>query len=220
MICDFHTHSFLSDGSLSPLELLYDASRNNYSVIAITDHCGVGSLERIINELTNDCALARAHWDIIAIPGVELTMVPPAAIAETAKQAKEMGAQLVVVHGEAIGEVVVPGTNLAAANSAHVDILAHPGLLTLEQAQAAAANGVFIEISARRKYTPSNGYITKVIQLAGAKLLLNSDAHDEEGLLSPPLAQAIAQGSGLDNGEIEQMLYKNPSALLQGLNLR
>jgi len=220
MIYDFHTHSYLSDGSLSPVELIYNAVRHNYRAIAITDHSGVGTLERIISEVSKDCALARAHWDIVAIPGIELTLVPAGAIAETAKQAKEMGAQLVLVHGEAIGEGVEPGTNSAAANSPDVDILAHPGLLTLEQAQAAAANDIFIEISARRKYSPSHGHIAKITQLAGAKLLLNSDAHDKEDLLTLPLAQALAQGAGFADNAFMQMLEINPSALLHRLTLR
>jgi histidinol phosphatase-like PHP family hydrolase len=220
VVYDFHTHTFLSEGSLSPLELIYKAIKNNYCAIAITDHVGIGSLERIIVEVTKDCALAQAHWNIIAIPGVELTLVPAAAIAQTAKQAKELGARLVLVHGETGLESIEPGTNLAAVSSPHVDILAHPGLLSLREAEAAAANGVFIEVTARRAYSSRNGYITKIARLAGAKLLINSDAHDKEELLTPSLAHAIAQGAGLDERETETTLEANPRLLLQKLGLR
>ena len=220
MVYDFHTHTFFSEGSLSPLELIYKAIQNNYKAIAITDHVGIGSLERIIVEVTKDCALAQAHWDIIAIPGVELTLVPAAAIAETAKQAKELGAQLVLVHGETGLEPIEPGTNLAAVNSPHVDILAHPGLLSLEEAETAAANGVFIELTARKSYSSRNGHIVKITRLAGAKLLINSDAHEKQELLTPALAHAIAQGAGLDDREIETILKANPHLLLQKLGLR
>lgn len=58
----------------------------------------------------------RNGYRAIAIPAVELTLVP-AAIAETAKRAKDMGAQIVMVHGELPLESVEPGTNLAAAKS-------------------------------------------------------------------------------------------------------
>jgi len=220
VVYDFHTHTFFSEGSLSPLELIYKAIQNNYKAIAITDHVGIGSLERIIVEVTKDCALAQAHWDIIAIPGVELTLVPAAAIAETAKQAKELGAQLVLVHGETGLEPIEPGTNLAAVNSPHVDILAHPGLLSLEEAETAAANGVFIELTARKSYSSRNGHIVKITRLAGAKLLINSDAHEKQELLTPALAHAIAQGAGLDDREIETILKANPHLLLQKLGLR
>jgi histidinol phosphatase-like PHP family hydrolase len=98
MVYDFHTHSTLSDGSLSPLELIHRADVANYRAIAITDHAGVGGLGRLAGELAADCALARLHSDIIALPGVELTHVPPGAIAEAARQARAAGALVVVVH--------------------------------------------------------------------------------------------------------------------------
>jgi putative hydrolase len=219
MVYDFHTHTFFSEGSLSPLELIYKAIQNNYKAIAITDHAGIGSLERLIAEVTKDCALAQAHWDIIAIPGVELTLVPAAAIAETAKQAKELGAQVVVVHGETGLEPIELGTNSAAVKSPHVDILAHPGLLSLEEAEAAAANGIFIEITARKAYSSRNGYVAKLARLAGAKVLINSDAHEKEELLTAVLARATAQGAGLDDHEIETALEANPRLLLRKLGL-
>jgi histidinol phosphatase-like PHP family hydrolase len=217
MVYDFHTHSSLSDGALSPLELIRRALHNGYRAIAITDHVGTGCIERVVTEVARDCALAQARWDIIAIPGVELTHLPAAAIAETAKQAKEAGASVVIVHGETITEPVEQGTNLAAVNSPHVDILAHPGHLSLEEAKTAAANGVFIEITARHGHSLYNGYIANIARLSGAKLLLNSDAHDETQLLTPALAQAIAQGASLTDQEITQVLQVNPRTLLQKL---
>ena len=50
MIYDFHTHTFLSDGTLSPLELIRRAKTKGYQAIALTDHVGLGSLERVIRE--------------------------------------------------------------------------------------------------------------------------------------------------------------------------
>ena len=44
-------------------------------------------MERFITEVTRDCILAEKYWDIVAIPGVELTHLPPSAIADVAKQA-------------------------------------------------------------------------------------------------------------------------------------
>lgn len=128
-----------------PTELIHNAMRNGYRAIAIAHHIVVGSLQRVITEIIKDCALARAHWDIIAIPAVELTLVP-AAIAETAKRARDMEAQIVMAHGELPLESVEPGTNLAAAKSPYAAILAPHGLLSLKQAQTAAANDIFIEI--------------------------------------------------------------------------
>ena len=219
MIYDFHTHTSLSVGLLSPLELIRRALAKGYKAIALTDHVAIGYLERIIKETSADCALAREHWDILAIPGVELTHIPPQAIHQIAKRAKELGAWLVVVHGESFTEPVEKGTNKAALGCPDVDILAHPGLLTLEQARTAAANGIFLEISARKGHSLANGNIAQLAKVAGAKLLLNSDAHDETELLSPDLASAIARGAGLGKEGIDEMLKINVHKLLERLPL-
>ncbi len=217
MVYDFHTHTSLSDGALSPIELIRRALINNHRTIALTDHASLGELSRIIQETAEICALARSHWDILAIPGIELTHVPADAIAEAAKRAKELGAWIVVVHGETIIEPVEEGTNLAALRSPHVDILAHPGLITPKEAKLAAANGIFLEISARKGHCLTNGHIASVAQQVGAKLLLNSDAHSEEDLLTPSLTNLISHGSGLGDAACQLLLTINPEALINKL---
>ncbi len=217
MVYDFHTHTSLTDGELSPIELIRRALVNNYRVIALTDHAATGELDRIIQETAKVCSLARSYWDILAIPGIELTHIPAQAVAETAKKAKEMGAWIVVVHGETIVEPVEEGTNLAALHSPHVDILAHPGLLSLEEAQLAATNGIFLEISARKGHCLANGHIASLAQQVGAKLLLSSDAHNQQDLLTASLADAITHGAGLDDTACHQVLTLNPQELLENL---
>ena len=217
MVYDFHTHTLLSDGEFSPIELIRRALVNNYGAIALTDHAATGELPRIIQETAEACALARSHWNILAIPGIELTHVPAHAIAEAAKKAKELGSWIVVVHGETIVEPVEQGTNLAALRSPHVDILAHPGLLSLEEANLAATNGIFLEISARKGHCLTNGHVASLAQRVGAKLLLNSDAHSAHDLLTMTLAEGIAYGAGLDDTACRQVLSLNPQALINSL---
>jgi len=221
MIYDFHTHTFLSDGELSPIELIRRAVSppHNYRAIALTDHTGPGPLERIIRETIEECQTARAHWDIIAIPGVELTHLPACDIAPAAKKARQLGAQLVVVHGETITEPVERGTNLEAIKSPDVDILAHPGLLTLEEARLAASSGIFIEISARKGHSLTNGHIARLAQATGIKLLLNSDTHQSSDMLTPSFAAAILRGTGLEEEQLQQVMTANPLALLSKLQL-
>jgi len=208
----------LSDGALSPVELIQRAVTIGYRAIALTDHVGLGSMERIIREIVEDCRVAATYWNIIAIPGVELTHLPAHVIAEGAKRAKELGAQIVVVHGETIVEPVEKGTNLAAIQSPDVDILAHPGLLTPEEAKLAAANGVFVEISARKGHSLTNGHVTLLAQAFNMKLLLDSDAHESSDLLTPSFATAIVRGAGLKPNELEPVLATNPLALLNKLS--
>jgi histidinol phosphatase-like PHP family hydrolase len=217
MIYDFHSHTTLSDGSLSPLELIRRAHVSGYGAIALTDHTGPGELANILEQVTHDCALARQHWDIKALPGVELTHLPPEAIAETASLAKELGAQLVVAHGETLVEPVPPGTNRAAIEAPHVDILAHPGLLSIDEIKMAADNSTYLEISARRGHCLGNGHLVQLAFVSGARLLVNSDAHDPEDLLTEDFSRRVAIGAGLNESELDQVLRKNPIALLQSL---
>lgn len=197
-VCDFHTHTSLSDGELSPIEVIRRAVVNNHTAIALTDHASAGDMKRIIRETVEVCALARTCWNILAIPGIELTHVPAQAIAETAREAKRLGAWLVVVHGETIVEPVEKGTNLAALQSPDVDILAHPGLISRDEARLAAEKGIFLEISARKGHSLTNGHVAMMAQKAGAMLILDSDAHGEGDLLTAPFAEAILRGCGLD----------------------
>ncbi len=212
---ELHTHSFFSDGELLPSELIRRASVRGCIAIAITDHADASNLERIVSELVR---LARDQSDslpIPLIPGVEITHVPPSAIPRLARRAKELGAGIVVVHGETLLEPVPPGTNRAAVECPDVDILAHPGFITVEEAALAARNGVFLEISARKGHCLTNGHVVKVARLAGAKLVVNSDAHSSGDLLDPELARKVAMGAGLEGEELELALIHNPASLVE-----
>ena len=216
---DFHTHTFLSDGVLSPIELIRRALVRGYKAIGVTDHVGVGNLEYVVKTLVKDCAGATKRWDILALPGVEITHVPKEDIDMVARAAKELGAKLVTVHGETIVEPVEPGTNEAAIRSTAVDILAHPGLISYAEARLAAENGVYLEVSARKGHSFANGHVVKMAQQAGAAMVLDSDAHEPEDLLTPELADKIAVGAGLTDEEAHALLQLNPQNLLAKLGV-
>ena len=148
---------------------------------------------------------------------VEITHVPKEDIDMVARTAKELGAKLVAVHGETIVEPVEPGTNEAAVRSASVDVLAHPGLITYEHARLAAENGVYLEVSARKGHSFTNGHVAKVALKAKAAMVLDSDAHGPEDLLTPELTQKIAMGAGLNDADTHALLELNPQALLARL---
>jgi putative hydrolase len=220
MIYDFHAHTFLSDGILSPIELIRYAVVNGYAAVGVTDHAGPGSMARIIAEVSRDCELANKHWNITAIPGIELTHLPAVAVDEVACEAKRLGALIVVAHGETVTEPVEKGTNRAALCSKYVDILAHPGRLTAEEAALAARAGVFIELSGRRGHNVTNADVAAVALEAGAKLLINSDAHSDEDLLNPDLLEKIVRDAGLTEMQAKQVLVENPKALLEKIGLK
>ena len=218
MVYDFHTHTFLSDGSLSPVELARRAYVQGYKALGITDHAGLGTLERVIKELIEDCRLASKRWDILVIPGVELTHVPPGEISRVAKRAKDLGARIVVVHGETIVEPVQKGTNTAALKSPFVDVLAHPGLIGPRDVELSAKRGIFLELSARKGHSVTNGHLAKIATDLGAPLLLDSDAHEPEDLLTESSANAILLGSGLTEMAARIVAEENPRLLLEKLS--
>jgi len=220
MICDFHTHTFFSDGLNSPVELARCAIAAGYKCIGITDHASYCNLDELIKSIKKDCELVEKYWDIIAIPGVELTNVPAKSIKDMAKYAKEIGARMVSVHGETIAENVEPGTNREAVESDHVDLLAHPGLLTMEDAVIAAQKNIYIEITHRIGHCLTNGIVASVAKKAGARLLVNSDAHSHKDLYSPGRQKIIAIASGLSETEADNILEKNTVMFISKLGFK
>lgn len=218
MLADFHAHTVLSDGTLSVMELISRAFAAGYSHLGITDHAGIGNLQRLIEETRQDCELVRAFWPIEAIWGVELTHLPAGAIDGAARKAKELGARLVLVHGETPVEPVEAGTNRAAIESAWVDVLAHPGLLTHEEGLMAARNGTFIEISSRRGHCLGNGNVVRVARETGAFLIIDSDTHSSGDLLNTDMIRKVGLGAGLTEEELRLITEENPLKLLGRLN--
>jgi histidinol phosphatase-like PHP family hydrolase len=220
MVHDFHTHTFLSDGVLLPIELIRRAIVAGYQSIGITDHASASTMEFVIAAVRRDCELAQRYWGFRAVPGVELTHVPAAAVGHLAREARRAGAKLVIVHGETPVEPVEPGTNLAALRSPDVDLLAHPGYLTDEEAALAAANGIFLEITAKPGHSLANGHVAAVARKAGAAMLVNSDGHTPTDLLTAEQARRVAVGAGLSPEEAEAVLRDRPLALLERISAR
>jgi len=220
MVYDFHTHTFLSDGSLLPIELIRRAIANGYQAVGLTDHVSTGNVAWVVPKLVADCRLAEEHWDIRAIPGVELTHLPPAAISDIAGEARGLGAELVVVHGETPVEPVPPGTNLAALRCPEVDVLAHPGPIDVELAGLAARNGVFLEVSSHRGHCLANGAVVAAARAAGALIVVDSDTHAPSELLTEEWQRRVAVCAGLSEEEAEAVLTKNPRRLLEKLAAR
>jgi len=176
-----------------------------YTTLAITDHADTSTLDFMIPRLVQVAEDLNRSQTVKVIPGVELTHIPPVLIVTLIQRVRELGAKLVVVHGETIVEPVAPGTNRAALDGG-ADILAHPGLITEKEAQIAADKGVYLEISGRSGHSFTNGHVARRAEATGARLILNSDAHAPRDLLSASLAEKIVCGAGLPVGSYETLL--------------
>jgi len=210
---DLHTHCLFSDGELVPSELVRRAKVIGYRAIAITDHGDASNMDFIIPRLVRIGRQLSDACDIHVIAGIELTHVPPRLIPSMAEEARSLGAQVVVVHGETIVEPVAPGTNLAALKS-DIDILAHPGLLSEQEALLAAEKGIYLEISTRKGHSLTNGHVLKMARRSGAALILNTDSHSPEDLVPWEMAGKIAAGAGMTDKEVGSM-FANSAMLVK-----
>ena len=193
---DLHTHTLLSDGALIPSELCRRAEVMGVRVLAITDHVDPSNIETVAPRAVEVCESLKGRWKIRAIPGVEITHCPVETIASLVKRARELGSRVVVVHGETLMEPVPEGTNRAAIE-AGADILAHPGLISEEDARRAAEAGVHLEITGRKGHSLTNGHVAALAERFGVRLVLNSDTHGPGDLFSLDFARKIARGAGI-----------------------
>lgn len=210
---DFHTHTVFSDGSLIPSELVQRASVNGYKAVALTDHVDFTNVEHVLGCVQKAKSLEE-NFDLRVLIGVEITHVPPDRISELASKARKMGAELVLVHGETLVEPVAPGTNLSAVKCKDVDILAHPGLITVEEAELARENDVMLEITSRKGHSLSNGHVARIALETGAKLIFGTDTHNPEDILTREKALQIISGSGINADTASDILDNNARDLL------
>jgi putative hydrolase len=213
---DFHSHSYLSDGITSATDMWNEAEALAHRALALTDHLSMEDPRPMLARLRQE---ARA-WEgtrFVPLVGVELTKIPPARIGRVARLARRCGAEIVIVHGESIVENVPAGTNHAALDSAEVDVLAHPGLLTATDAALAKHHDVALEISARHGHSLTNGLVVRRALDAGAELVVDSDAHDPAQLVPFEMARRIALGAGLGGARLDRALVGAPEELLRRL---
>ena len=201
---DLHTHTYLSDGVLIPAEHIRHAQVKGYRVLGFADHADLSTLRDLVPVLQEAANRENELGLMQVLAGVELTHVRPAHIAQATQLARQLGAQVVIVHGETIAEPVVAGTNRAAIE-ADVDILAHPGLISAEDAALAASRGVRLEISSKRGHCLTNGHVARMAAQEGASLIFGSDAHQPDEMPTRDFANRVCRGAGLSDAQIEAM---------------
>jgi histidinol phosphatase-like PHP family hydrolase len=115
---------------------------------------------------------------------------------------------------------VAPGTNAAAVACPEVDVLAHPGMITLEEAHIAAANGVYLEITSRGGHSLANGHVARVARQSGARLVLNTDTHTPGDMIDQEMARLVARAAGLSPQEVVQATVVDPWAVVERARAR
>lgn len=212
---DLHVHTTFSDGVLIPAETARRARVAGYRALCYTDHADHSNLALVLDNILRFVKQCGPHAGIELFAGVEITHVPPPLIPDIIDEARARGAQLVVVHGETLVEPVEPGTNLAAITGG-ADILAHPGLITPEEAALAADKNVHLELTTRKGHSLSNGYVAQMAREHDARLVIDNDAHAPGDFVNRELRAKIALGAGLSLVECE-MAENNSRRIVERL---
>lgn len=210
---DLHTHTIFSDGELLPFELVRRAIAAGYSAMAITDHADTSNMDFIVPRIVKAIKKLKEYVSLEVIPGVEITHAPPKLIPDLVKEARALGAKIVLVHGETIVEPVAEGTNRAAIE-AGADILTHPGIISMEDILFAKDKGVVLEITSRKGHSLANGYVAKEAIKFGLPLSINTDAHGPGDLITKETAKKILIAAGVDEKRIESV-FENSRLLVE-----
>jgi histidinol phosphatase-like PHP family hydrolase len=204
---DLHTHTILSDGALVPAEHIRRAQVRGYRVLGMADHADLATLAGIVPVALEAARRENELGQMRVLAGVELTHVRPAHFAAAVRLARELGAQFIIGHGETIVEPVDAGTNRAAIE-AGVNILAHPGLITADDAALAAKRGVLLEISAKAGHSLANGHVARAAVAAGAGLIFGSDAHEPGQMPTRDFAVQVCLAAGLTARQVDEMFAR------------
>jgi len=84
LLCELHAHSSWSDGSLALQELCDLYGRRGFDVLAVTDHAPrdarqihSGTFPAYLAAIESEACRARELYDLLVIPGIELTYDDP-----------------------------------------------------------------------------------------------------------------------------------------------
>lgn len=201
---NLHAHTFLSDGDLLPSEVVVRYQDKGYKVIAITDHADYSNIKQASKAIVEFCRRWPKNSEIKVLPGIELTHLPPEQFKPLASLARKEGIKIIIAHGETPVEPVAKNTNHLAL-MADIDILAHPGLISDEDAKLAKDRGIFLEITSRHGHKETNSHVINQARKFGAKLILNNDSHTPEDIISPEELIKVGINFGLTQNEIDKI---------------
>ena len=215
---DLHTHTYVSDGVLGAAELVSRSRDNGCTAVALTDHADYSNIDLAVSSALRSSKTLGRFYGLDVIAGVELTYIPPADIGPMVKEARALGAEIVVVHGETPAENVPAGTNEAALK-AGCDILAHPGRITPGECALAARNRVFLELTTRAGHRATNRHVAAAALEHGCRLVLNTDSHAPGDLLDMEKVAGVLRECGLERGLYDEFL-KNSYEIVKSVKER
>ncbi len=183
-----------------------------------------GSNFFVLQTLSAEVRRLSLYANVEARTGVELRHVPPALLPSVVQEAREAGAEFVLVHGETLSDQVEPGTNFAAIE-AGADILAHPGLLDEKAAAFAAERGVALEFVSAPRHALTNAHVAAMALQFGCMLVRGSSAGTVAEMTTRSFWPLIVKGAdvfGKTDGKsnLMELLKNSENALFEKLMRR
>ena len=130
---DAHVHIAPGGGGsgLLPAEALRLAALRGFRAVGliVRSDGGFDVSLRLLSERVQGLSL---FVNVEAFVGVELVHVPPALLPDAVTEARQAGAELVLVHGESLADAVAEGTNLAAVEAGKHVFVEKPVTLCIE----------------------------------------------------------------------------------------
>ena len=76
---------------------------------------------------------------------------------------------------------------------------------------------MYIEITARNGHSLSNGHVANVCREVGNKMIINTDTHSPDNIITFERSKIIGLGAGLNESEVEKAIVDNPRELIERL---
>ncbi|OIJ18313.1 DNA polymerase/3'-5' exonuclease PolX [Anaerobacillus alkalidiazotrophicus] len=193
---DMHMHSTWSDGANSILEMAEACREKGYSYIAITDH---SKFLKVANGLTverlkeqhREIAKLNEKWDDFKIfTGIEMDILPDGTLDYDDEVIKEVDFVIASIHSSFSQDRAVIMERLTnALRNHHVDLIAHPtGRLIGRRdgydvdvdllVDISVETNTALELNANPHRLDLASHWLKKAQEKGAKIMINTDAHN------------------------------------------
>ncbi len=193
---DFHMHTTASDGGLSIDEMIDACRQRGYRMMAITDHSRsqrqAHGMEqgRLLEHVDAIHSAAARHKDMLVLAGCEVDILKDGKLDYDDGVLAKLDFVIASPHAAlSQGRQEATARLIAAIESPRVNAIGHPtGRLINERpgmeidieaiAKAAARHGVALEINAHFVRLDLRDTHVRAAIDAGAKLIINSDAHN------------------------------------------
>ena len=232
----FHIHSTWSDGSSSIEEMAETAAQAGYAYIGISDHSQAASYAHGLDATRlreQSEAIARARREVPSITilhGVEVDIMADGSLDLDDSTLSALDFVIASVHTRLVMDAAEMTARIVRAVSHPlVTMLGHPtGRLLLGRkgysfdivrvARAAAENDTYIEINANAHRLDLSDGLARRAAAAGARFVINPDAHAPRGIGDTLLGVTMARRAGLTGEQVLNALSRED--LVQALAKR